>query len=491
MVGPAKSEFLKPAGEGGRPPLRRKIPADLETPVSAYLKLKPLGAVFLLESVERGLQVGRYSFIGLSPYSTVTFRNGVVETYVGGEVASRSAVDRADPFAPLRKELARSGSSCDGGLPGPFAGAVGYISYDVVRYFERVPMPAVDDLGLPEYQFVFPSALAVFDHAKSEIELLTLPSEGPPAEAYARAERQMARLLGALESPLGREGAPGLPADTRPPSSNVRREEFERRVLAAKEHILSGDIFQVVLSQRLRGATQAPPFSIYRALRILNPSPYMFFLDCKDFQLIGSSPEMLVKLEGRQATLCPIAGTRRRGSTPAEDQALEEELLSNEKERAEHTMLVDLGRNDLGRVCDPGSVLTQSFMRIEKYSHVMHLVSRVTGTLGRSLDMFDLLRASFAAGTVTGAPKIRAMEIVSDLERERRGPYAGAVGYFGARGDMDFCITIRTLITKGGEYFAQAGAGIVADSDPAFEYQETLDKIAALTKAVSIAERGI
>jgi anthranilate synthase component 1 len=276
-----------------------------------------------------------------------------------------------------------------------------------------------------------------------------------------------------------------------PPTFNMTEEVFKKRVLTAKEHILNGDIFQVVLSQRLRGKTNSRPFQVYRALRTLNPSPYMFFLDCGEFQLIGSSPEVLVKLEGRKATLCPIAGTRPRGSTPPEDRSLEEELLSSEKERAEHTMLVDLGRNDLGRVCDVGSVVTESFMQVERYSHVMHLVSRITGTLRPNLDMYGLLRAAFPAGTVTGAPKIRAMQIISDLEEEGRGPYAGAVGYFGSQGDMDMCITIRTLIMKGNEYFLQGGAGIVADSDPAFEYQETLDKIKALTEAIAIAGKGL
>lgn len=490
MVRPTRTEFLRKADAGVTTALRRKIPADLETPVSAFLKLKPQGAVFLLESVEQGVQIGRYSFIGIAPYSTVTLRNGMVEINRGGELI-RTELDKADPFFAIRNELVHSGGTPGGRLPGPFAGAVGYISYDVVRYFERVPVPDVDKLRLPEYHFVLPSAIAVFDHVGSEIELLALPPEGEPEAAYAAAERQLNLLLRALESPLPRDGGSGLRAVGGAPTSNMAKAEFEEKVLAAKEHILAGDIFQVVLSQRFRGTTEVTPFEIYRALRILNPSPYMFYLDCGAFQLVGSSPEMLVKLDGRKATLCPIAGTRPRGTTPAEDETLERELLANEKERAEHTMLVDLGRNDLGRVCRPGSVLTESFMKVEKYSHVMHLVSRVTGDLSPGFDMFDLLRACFAAGTVTGAPKIRAMEIISDLENERRGPYAGAVGYFGAQGDMDLCITIRTLITKGREYFVQAGAGIVADSDPSLEYQETLDKIAALTKAVSVAEKGL
>jgi len=271
----------------------------------------------------------------------------------------------------------------------------------------------------------------------------------------------------------------------------MTEDQFRDKVLRAKEHILAGDAFQIVLSQRLRGETEAPPFRIYRALRILNPSPYMFFVDFGGYQIIGSSPEVLVKLdEERRASLCPIAGTRPRGKTPKEDRKLEADLLENEKERAEHVMLVDLGRNDLGRVCAPGSVVPESLMEVEKYSHVMHIVSRITGNLRPDRDMFDLLRAAFPAGTLTGAPKIRAMEIIGELEGERRGPYGGAVGYFGRQGDMDMCIAIRTLIMRGKKYFVQAGAGIVADSDPALEYRETLDKIEALVRAVAIAEEG-
>lgn len=489
MVRPTLPEFLEHLERGKRLPLRRRIPADLETPASAFLKLKRRGAAFLLESVEQGVQVGRYSFIGLSPHATITLRDGMIET-ARGDVVGRASVDEKDPFSAIRDELSLAGDRLDGKLPGPFAGAVGYISYDVVRYFEEIPVPKSDPLGLPDYHFVFPGALAVFDHVKSEMEILALPADGEPEEAYIGACDQIALLLDALESPLVLAGEGRQSPRRADPGFNMTRADFEKKVLAAKEHILAGDIFQVVLSQRLRGPADIEPFQIYRALRILNPSPYMFFLDFGGFQLIGSSPEMLVKLEGHNATLCPIAGTRRRGRTAAEDGELEDELLSNEKERAEHTMLVDLGRNDLGRVCEVGSVVTQSLMKVERYSHVMHLVSRVAGRLGRKFDMFDLLRASFAAGTVTGAPKIRAMEIISDLEGERRGPYAGAVGYFGVHGDMDLCIAIRTLITKGKEYFAQAGAGIVADSDPASEFQETLDKIEALTRAIEIAEEG-
>jgi len=297
-------------------------------------------------------------------------------------------------------------------------------------------------------------------------------------------------LLDALSSPLELADAKSGGQRSVEPSSNMTKDTFMSHVESAKEHIFAGDAFQIVLSQRLGAETSTEPFQIYRALRILNPSPYMFFFDFGEFQLIGSSPEVLVKLEKRLATLSPIAGTRPRGETPAEDERLADELLADEKELAEHVMLVDLGRNDLGRVCETGTVQTQSLMHIEKYSHVMHIVSNITGTLRDGLDGFDLLRAAFPAGTVSGAPKIRAMEIVTELENEHRGPYAGAVGYFGHQGDMDMCITIRTIVMIGNKYYVQAGAGIVADSDPEREYEETLSKIRALTKAVSIAEEG-
>jgi anthranilate synthase component 1 len=317
-----------------------------------------------------------------------------------------------------------------------------------------------------------------------------LPESGDADAAYDRAQATIESLLGALSSPLSIKNGAGPKARHVAPESNMTRETFERHVRTAKEHILAGDAFQIVVSQRLAAQTQTEPFQIYRALRILNPSPYMFFFDAGDFQLIGSSPEVLVKLDKRKATLSPIAGTRPRGNTAAEDLALEEELLKDEKERAEHVMLVDLGRNDLGRVCEVGTVKPESLMHVEKYSHVMHIVSTVSGTLSPQHDAFDLLRACFPAGTVTGAPKIRAMEIISSLERDRRGPYAGALGYFGHQGDMDMCITIRTIVMMGDRFYVQAGAGIVADSDPAREYEETLSKARALIHAVAIAEEG-
>ena len=480
-------------------PLRVRVPADLETPVSVFLKLEPLGARFLFESVERGIQVGRYSFIGMKPRSTVSLRDGVVTTVRNGmhdPVTETSPLDPADPFAPVRQEMARQPRLADGEieLPSAFGGAVGYIGYDMVRYFEQVPLPEqAGDADLPDYQFIFPGTLAVFDHVCNEIEFLTTPCADTDA-ARQKAQAELYGLLRALQTPLATEIHSTLVASGDAPSpqltSNLDQPTFESMVTRAQEHILAGDAFQIVLSQRLAGTTTVSPFRIYRALRILNPSPYLFFLDFGDAQMVGSSPEMLVRVQDGRAQVNPIAGTRPRGASAAEDHALEQELLADEKERAEHVMLVDLGRNDLGRVCRPGTVQVDDFMDVERYSHVMHIVSRVSGQLQAGRDMFDVVAATFPAGTVSGAPKIRAMQIISDLEPDRRGSYAGAVGYFGRDGDMDMCIAIRTLVMRDGRFSIQAGAGIVADSDPAREHQETLDKIRALVCAVANAEEG-
>jgi anthranilate synthase component 1 len=500
MISPNRSQFLDQTRDGHRVPVRLKIPADLETPVSVYLKLKALGAAFLLESVEKGMQVGRYSFVGLRSTVSIQLKDEVVVTrrITGGQgEATESPVDPADPLAPIKQQLQATGQFHDpeGDLPPPFGGAVGYLGYDLVRYFEGVPLPRTEDSSLPDYHFMFPETMAVFDHVKSEIEILTMPAEGPGDTAHAAACGRVEEVLAALQTPLPHEVLRGkaprendqAPLDL---TANLEQNAFTDKVREAQEHILAGDAFQIVLSQRLSGQTEVAPFQVYRALRILNPSPYLFFLDFEDFQLIGSSPEMLVRLDGDRLQVNPIAGTRHRGATAQEDLRLADELLADEKERAEHVMLVDLGRNDLGRVCRTGTIEVDEFMAVERYSHVMHMVSRVSGQLAEGQDMFDALRATFPAGTVSGAPKIRAMEIISDLEPDRRGPYAGAVGYFGLQGDMDMCITIRTLLMQGDRFSVQAGAGIVADSVPDKEYQETLNKIRALTRAVKNAEEG-
>jgi anthranilate synthase component 1 len=502
MISPSRNEYLDRSPDDGIGPVRAVIPADLETPVSVFIKLRPLGAAFLLESVEQGIRMGRHSFIGLGAAADVQLKDGTVTLRrhgEGGEETVATPVDPGDPLAPIRDELKRVTLAEDPvrELPHPFGGAVGFMGFDMVRYFENVALPGDADDGLPDYRFLFPRTLVVFDHVKSEIEILTLPTESDPGRAHAAASARIAEVLQALQEPLPEDvrrarldTGPGQGAAPAEPESNVDRDTFMARVDRAKEHILAGDAFQIVLSQRLSGPADVDPFRVYRALRILNPSPYLFFLDFADFQLVGSSPEMLVRLEHGTLQVNPIAGTRPRGDSVGEDNALADDLLQDEKEKAEHVMLVDLGRNDLGRVCETGSVKVDDFMAVERYSHVMHLVSRVSGRLREGFDMFDALRATFPAGTVSGAPKIRAMEILGELEGSRRGPYAGAVGYFGRQGDMDMCIAIRTLLMRDGSYSVQAGAGIVADSDPAREHQETLDKARALTRAVRIARQG-
>jgi anthranilate synthase component 1 len=507
MTDPDRNPTPAPDAPERLDPVRAVIPADLETPVSVFLKLEGRGAAFLLESVERGLQQGRYSFIGLDPGAELTLRGDAVTVTrrrEGKAESVTSPVDPADPLAAVRLEMARTPLAAGGErpLPPPLGGAVGYLGYDLVRFFDDIPLPQDDGEDLPGFHFLVPRTMVVFDHARSEIEIVSLPEgrgEADRERAHARIDELMALLAAPLPASARQQGptvdsrgsggtdredpAAGLTAE-------VDRDEFMARVSRAQEHILAGDAFQIVLSQRLEGTTTAPPFAVYRALRILNPSPYLFYLDFADHQLIGSSPEMLVRLHEGKLQVNPIAGTRPRGDTLADDNALAADLLADQKERAEHVMLVDLGRNDLGRVCNMGSVQVDEFMAVERYSHVMHLVSRVSGEMLPGLDMFDALRATFPAGTVSGAPKIRAMQIISDLEGRRRGYYAGAVGYFGQSGDMDMCISIRTLLRQGDRFVVQAGAGIVADSDPGREYQETIDKMSALARAVKLAGEG-
>ncbi len=491
MVTPALSDYLDLARRGRTTPLRRRIPADLETPVSAYLKLAACGACFLFESVEQGVQVGRYSFLGLQPRCEITMDDHTVTTTRGGEQRTQD-LDPAAPFAALAAELTRGRSLALDGLPGPLGAAVGYLGFETVRHFERVPLPPARDGDLPTARLLVPGALVVFDHVKSEIEAAVLPPDDvPPEDGYAAAQLRLTEILDALRGPLPPRAMPGPVVPLADAAPEIPRDRFERMVGTAREHILAGDAFQIVLSQRLQGETAADPLTVYRALRILNPSPYLFFLDFGDLQLVGSSPEALVTRHGQTAQVCPIAGTRPRGQDPAADLALERELLASEKERAEHLMLVDLGRNDLGRVCRPGTVQPVSFQQVERYSHVMHLVSRVAGELRDDIGAIDLLRAVFPAGTVSGAPKVRAMEIIAAQENRRRGPYAGAVGYLAPGGDLDLCIAIRTLVLQQGRWWAQAGAGIVADSDPAAEYDETLHKLRAITRAITVAEGGL
>jgi len=487
MYHPTLDKVKELAKQSNLVPVWRELPADLETPVSVYLKLRGEGPSFLLESVKRGEQLGRYSFLGFEPSGILIAKEGRVSLQQDDTIQQ---FETKDPLTAAQQLIKRHQPAVLEGLPRFCGGLVGYMGYDTTRFFERVPLAEGAGLGLPDAVLLLCDNLIVFDHVKHRmLVVVNAPVDGDPDAAYEAATRTIDNIIARLRRPLILEAEQAKTTTGNDWVSNVEQAEFEAAVRKAKEHITAGDIFQVVLSQRLSRKTFANPFAIYRALRMLNPSPYMFYLELPDdLRLIGSSPEVLVQLEGRRASVRPIAGTRPRGDDAAEDAALAKELLADPKERAEHVMLVDLGRNDLGRVCQYGSVQVTEMMTIEYYSHVMHIVSNVHGTLRPELDAFDLMRATFPAGTVSGAPKVRAMEIIAELEGEQRGAYAGAVGYFGYEGNMDTCIAIRTIVMQGDTVHVQAGAGIVADSDPTREYHETLNKAKALAQAVHTAE---
>ena len=481
----------------------REVAADLDTPVSAYLKLARGRYGYLLESVEGGERLARYSFVGTDPYLVLRVRDGVAtHRWLSGPRAG--TVERApcaDPLEAVRAELERRPlAPMPPGLPRFQGGAVGYLSYEVAaRYEPTVDVPASDPLGLPESVFLFSDTLLIFDHVRHTARLLTYADseasdgdeERARREAQARLDAMEQRLLRAApRHPRGqRRGRSGTNTPAVPVARLESRAAYEAAVARAKEYIRAGDCFQVVPSRRVARPTTAHPFDVYRALRSINPSPYMFYLALDDIAVAGASPELLVRVEDGAVAIHPIAGTRRRDSDSARDAALEAELRADEKERAEHVMLVDLGRNDVGRVSEPGSVQVTQFLDVERYSHVMHLVSHVTGRLREGLTAYDALRAGFPAGTVSGAPKVRAMQILAELEGQRRGLYAGAVGYLGFDGALDTCIAIRTLVFKGGVAYAQAGGGIVADSVPAAEFAETENKLGAVLRALDEAER--
>ena len=455
------------------------IAADLDTPVSAYLKLGSLKPRFLLESVEGGERLARYSFLGFG--DALEVRMDADALHVNGEARPRPK-NQAEYLAALRGALA------DAPTPGPAVeglpfdgGLVGVSGYDVVRLFEKLPRNTKAQSNIPDAAFVAPASLLVFDHLTRRVALL---HDGPEDERKALRSEVIRLLHGAIPAGNGK-------TSTTPPEASFTEEEFSARVDACKEYIAAGDIYQIVMSVLFRGRSDVAPFEVYRALRLLNPSPYMFFFDFDDLQVVGSSPEALVKLNGETASLRPIAGTLPRGADTASDIANEKALLADPKEAAEHVMLVDLARNDLGRVASAGSVEVEPYRAIERYSHVMHIVSGVQGKLAPEFDQFDLFAASFPAGTLVGAPKVRAMEIIEEMEGVGRGLYAGTAGYFGLGGDMDQAITIRTLVFSGGEYSFQAGAGIVADSKPANEYREVLAKSAILRSALEIAGEGL
>ncbi len=477
------------AEKGNVIPLYQEIMADTETPVSVYLRVKNTPYSYLLESADRGERWGRYSIIGYEPYLTVL--SYCHETEVVDRSGNKQVIrNPSNPLLVLRG-LCRRFRPVEAGLMPPFQGGfVGYCNYDLIRKWERLPGGAHEDEGLPEAVFTISGRLIIFDHLTHKVKVVALThieDETNLKEAYSKARRNIDETIDLLQAPVPLNNEdPFTLSELR---SNFSKEGFEQAVRRAKEYIVSGDVIQVVLSQRLSGTASGDDFALYRNLRSINPSPYMFYLNFGEIRLIGASPEILVRLMDNRIQLRPIAGTRPRGDTPAKDRALEEELISDPKERAEHVMLVDLGRNDVGRVAVAGSVTAPRLMEVERYSHVMHLVSHVEGRLSPDKDAFDLFMSAFPAGTVSGAPKIRAMEIINELEPTPRGPYAGAVGYFGFNGNMDFCITIRTIAVTKNRLSVQVGAGIVADSSPEGEYHETLRKAAAMLKSIEEAKR--
>lgn len=480
-------------------PLSSNLLADVETPVSAYCKAARGPYSFLLESVAGGEQIARYSFIGVDPYLVLTHRGETATLrHISPDGETRcEEVPCRDPLNIIQDELGQyylvpPAEKQFDELPRFHGGAVGYLAYETVARFERLPVPEKDTLDLPLAIFCFTETVLVFDHLKHRVRVVThLHLDAPDLEAeYQRCSAILADVQQRLHQDLHFPAEPEQAGEqgVYKVTSNRTKAEFESMVETAKEYIRAGDIFQVVLSQRLSRPVNASPFTVYRALRAINPSPYMFFLDLEEFYVIGASPELLVRVEEGEVTIHPIAGSRGRGATPTEDERLAEELRADPKERAEHVMLLDLGRNDVGRVSQPGTVQVTECMEIERYSHIMHLVSNVTGQLRPEVSSYDALRSGFPAGTVSGAPKIRAMEIISELEGEQRGVYAGAVGYFSHSGNLDTAIALRTMVMKDGRAYVQAGGGIVADSVPAAEYQESLHKAGALLRALDMAE---
>jgi anthranilate synthase component 1 len=494
MFYPSLDEFKQKAKKGNLIPVYREILADMETPVSAFRKIDDGKNSFLLESMEGGEKWARYSFLGSRP--SVIIRTFGREAEIIREGKRLRTTFERDPLEIVKNVLADFIPVPDPGLPRFFGGAVGFMGYDVVRYFEELPAREKEGLNLPDVFFMITDTLLIFDNLTHRIKVVSNAHVNgrSPAAAYKEAIRKIDSLVKKLRRPASSKfkvQSSRKRTKAHQLTSNFTQPEYEQAVLKAKEYIKAGDIFQVVPSQRFQTKITIEPYEIYRALRLVNPSPYMYFLRCGDATVVGASPEVMVRLEGGRIDLRPIAGTRRRGVTEEEDAALADELLADPKERAEHIMLVDLGRNDVGRVSDPGSVQVSELMVIERYSHVMHIVSNVRGNLTDGKDSYDVIRACFPAGTVSGAPKIRAMEIIDELEPTKRGPYAGAVGYFGFSGNMDTCITIRTLVIKDKVAYIQAGGGVVADSDPASEYQETVNKARAMMRAVEMAEKGL
>jgi anthranilate synthase component 1 len=514
MYSPTLEEFSKLAGQGNLIPVTRRLLADIETPLSAYRKIRGQGESFLFESVEGGEHLGRYSFVGCNPRAVIRQTGDRVEVVENGKVVGNFLVrrtgiapvselknrDRQDACPTIRdglevveRVMKKYRAVALPGLPRFTGGAVGFIGYEFIHDVEPVvPRPPQDELGTPTMVFLIADQLLVFDRAAQTITILVnaiLDDAESPADTYENATSEIERIISLLEQPSEHhpvtvpDEVPAIPFE-----SNQTREKFSANVLKSKEYITAGDIIQVVGSQRFSAPVKASPLDLYRAARSVNPSPYMFLLELDGFSLVGASPEIHVRCEDGRVEIRPVAGTRRRGRTEDEDKALEKELLADPKERAEHVMLVDLARNDIGRVCDFGTVQVKDLMFIERYSHVMHIVTQVEGKLSADKSLYDLMRATFPAGTVSGAPKIRAMQIISGLEQTTRGPYAGCVGYFSFNGNLDTCITIRTALIKDGQVYVQAGGGWVNDSTPEGEFQETVNKSMAMRKAVAMAE---
>jgi anthranilate synthase component I len=495
MYSPTLDDFLKLAGQGNLIPVTRRLLADIETPLSAYRKIRGQGESFLFESVEGGEYLGRYSFVGCNPRAVIRQTGNRVEVIENGKVIETVSVgkDVKDGLVVVERVMKKYRPVTLPGLPRFTGGAVGFIGYEFIHDVEPVvPRPPRDELGTPTMVFLIADQLLIFDRVAQTITILVnaiLDDATSPADAYENATSEIERLISLLEQPS--EHHPVTVPDDVPVTSfesNQTQEKFSANVLKSKEYITAGDIIQVVGSQRFSAPVKASPLDIYRAVRSINPSPYMFLLELDGLSLVGASPEIHVRCEDGKVEIRPIAGTRRRGKNEEEDSALEKELLADPKERAEHVMLVDLARNDIGRVCDFGSVQVKELMVIERYSHVMHIVTQVEGKLSADKTLYDLMRATFPAGTVSGAPKIRAMQIIAELEQTARGPYAGCVGYFSFNGNLDTCITLRTALIKDGKAYIQAGGGWVNDSTPEGEFQETVNKSMAMRKAVAMAE---
>ncbi len=488
---PPEKEFLELAGLGNIVPVYADLMADFETPVSAYAKLCTQKPCFLFESIEGGEHLGRYTFIGFNPRKIVTaWEKETTVEHTGG--TSETLPTPEDPLSLIEDEISCCQPVTLPGMPPFMGGAVGYVGYEYVHRIEpTVPVASLDRLGMPLIYFQFTDQFVIFDRARQTLRICIAAHIGDdPAVAYASATQDIGKIVDILRKPSSLSPATlEEPGEISVPPGNFTQPDFENAVDTCKEYVCAGDIIQVVLSQRFDRPFSHKPLDLYRALRVINPSPYMFLLETEAFSLVGASPEVHVRLTGEQVEIRPIAGTRPRGKTPKEDLELEKDLLADEKERAEHLMLVDLARNDIGRVCKFGSIHVPEYMVIERYSHVMHIVSQVMGKIDPKHNSFDLLRATFPAGTVSGAPKVRAMQIISELEGSTRGSYSGALGYFGYDGNHDSCIGIRTALLKDGCIFIQSGAGIVADSVPANEYMETINKARGMLKAVSLCEK--